>query len=275
MHVLFDPWTHAFMQRALGELVLLGVVGAVVGCWIVLYELAYSAESLAHALLPGAVGAALLGIPLVVGGAVGVLAAAAAMALVGRVPLLRGDTSVAVVITSLFGLGVLVALSPSTPPGVDGILFGDLLGVTNGDLLTSGLLAAGSLVALTALYRPLLATGFERSTASAFGLSPALVDLALLGLLAVAIVIGVQALGNLLVVALLVGPAACARLLTHRMARMMLVAAVVAVVAALGGLYLSYYAGLAAGASVAAVMVGGYLTLLAVTSTSRAVGTRL
>jgi ABC-type Mn2+/Zn2+ transport system permease subunit len=275
MHVLFDPWTHAFMQRALGELVLLGVVGAVVGCWIVLYELAYSAESLAHALLPGAVGAALLGIPLVVGGAVGVLAAAAAMALVGRVPLLRGDTSVAVVITSLFGLGVLVALSPSTPPGVDGILFGDLLGVTNGDLLTSGLLAAGSLVALTALYRPLLATGFERSTASAFGLSPALVDLALLGLLAVAIVIGVQALGNLLVVALLVGPAACARLLTHRMARMMLVAALVAVVAALGGLYLSYYAGLAAGASVAAVMVGGYLTLLAVTSTSRAVGTRL
>jgi ABC-type Mn2+/Zn2+ transport system permease subunit len=269
MHVLTDPWSQAFMQRALAELVLLGVVGAVVGCWVVLYELAYSAESLAHALFPGAVAAALLGIPVIAGGAVGVLAAATAMALVGRVPLLRGDTSVAVVITSLFGLGVLVALSPGTPPGVEGILFGDLLGVTSGDLIVASVAAAGSLVALTALYRPLLATGFERSTVSAFGLSPALVDLALLGLVAVAIVIGVQALGNLLVVALLVGPAACARLVTHRMARMMPVAVLVAVAAALGGLYLSYYAGLAAGASVAAVMVGAYLAILLLTGARR------
>jgi ABC-type Mn2+/Zn2+ transport system permease subunit len=269
MHVLSDPWSQAFMQRALAELVLLGVVGAVVGCWVVLYELAYSAESLAHALFPGAVAAALLGIPVIAGGAVGVLAAATAMALVGRVPLLRGDTSVAVVITSLFGLGVLVALSPSTPPGIEGILFGDLLGVTRGDLITSAVLAGGSLVALTALYRPLLATGFERSTASAFGLSPALVDLALLALLALAIVIGVQALGNLLVVALLVGPAACARLVTRRMARMMTVAVVVALAAAVGGLYLSYYAGLAAGASVAAVMVATYLALLCATGAAR------
>ena len=274
MHVLTDPWSHAFMQRALAELVLLGVVGAVVGCWIVLYELAYSAESLAHALFPGAVAAALLGIPVIAGGAVGVLAAATAMALVGRVPLLRGDTSVAVVITSLFGLGVLVALSPSTPPGVEGILFGDLLGVTRGDLITSAVLAGGSLVALTALYRPLLATGFERSTAAAFGLSPALVDLALLAVLAVAIVIGVQALGNLLVVALLVGPAACARLVTHRMARMMAVATLVALAASLGGLYLSYYAGLAAGASVAAVMVAAYLALLCATGVRRAAARR-
>jgi ABC-type Mn2+/Zn2+ transport system permease subunit len=205
----------------------------------------------------------------VVGGAMGVLAAAAAMALVGRVPLLRGDTSVAVVITSLFGVGVLVALSPTTPPGVEGILFGDLLGVTSGDLIVSAALTAGSLLALTALYRPLLATGFERSTASAFGLSPALVDLALLGLLAVAIVIGVQALGNLLVVALVIGPAACARLVTQRMLRMMLVATLVAVLAALGGLYLSYYAGLAAGASVAAVMVGTYLAILLLTGARR------
>jgi ABC-type Mn2+/Zn2+ transport system permease subunit len=274
MHVLTDPWSQTFMQRALAELVLLGVVGAVVGCWVVLYDLAYSAESLAHALFPGAVAAALLGIPVIAGGAVGVLAAAAAMALVGRVPLLRGDTSVAVVITSLFGLGVLVALSPSTPPGVEGILFGDLLGVTRGDLVTSAVLAGGSLLALTALYRPLLATGFERSTASAFGLSPALVDLALLALLAVAIVIGVQALGNLLVVALLVGPAACARLLTHRMARMMAVAVLVALAAAVGGLYLSYYAGLAAGASVAAAMVGTYLAILLLTGTRRVAARR-
>ncbi len=265
MHALWEPWTHGFMQRALLELVLLGVVGALAGCWIVFYELAYSAESLAHALFPGLVGAALLGVPLVAGGAVGLLVAAAAIALAGRVPLLRGDTSVAVVITSLFGVGVLVALAPSTPPGLDGILFGDLLGVSRGDLLASGALAAVSCLALAALYRPLLATGFERSTARAFGIRPGAVDLALLALLAVAILIGVRALGNLLVVALLVGPAATARLHARRMARLMALACALAILAAFGGLYLSYYANLAAGASVAAVVVGGYLAGLLLT----------
>jgi ABC-type Mn2+/Zn2+ transport system permease subunit len=262
MHAVWEPFSHGFMQRALLELVLLGVVGALAGCWVVFYELAYSAESLAHALFPGLVGAALLGVPLIVGGAVGVAVAAAAIALVGRVPLLRGDTAVAVVITSLFGIGVLVALAPSTPPGLDGILLGDLLGVSRGQLAASGALAAGSLLALGALYRPLLATGFERSTARAFGLRPAAVDLALLALVAAAILIGVQALGNLLVVALLIGPAATARLLARRMARMMAIASLLAIAAALGGLYLSYYADLAAGASVAAVVVGGYLAVL-------------
>lgn len=261
MQALLQPWHHGFMQRALLELVLLGVVGAAVGCWIVFYELAYSAESLAHALFPGLVAAALLGVPLLLGGAVGVLVAAAAIALVGRVPQLRGDTSVAVVITGLFGLGVLVAIAPAAPPGLAGLLFGDLLGVSRDDLLASGGLAAASLLALGALYRPLLATGFDRTTVRAFGVRPAAVDLALLALVAVAIVIGVRALGNLLVIALLVGPAASARLLARRMAPMMGLAFAIALVAALGGLYLSYYAELAAGASVAAVMVGLYLVL--------------
>ncbi len=264
MHALAEPWHHAFMQNAGAELVLLGLVGAVAGCWILFYELAYSAESLAHALFPGLVVAALVGLPLVVGGIVGVLVAAAAIALVGRVPVLRGDTAVAVVITSLFGLGVLVALAPATPPGLDGLLFGDLLAVTHTDLVSSGLLAGGALVALAALHRPLLATGFERSTARALGLRPATVDLALLALVAVAIVVGVQALGNLLVLALLVGPAATARLVARRMTRMMALAAGLAVAGSLGGLYLSYYADLAAGASVAAVLVGCYVATLAV-----------
>ena len=88
-----------------------------------------------------------------------------------------------------------------------------------------------------------------------------MLDLALLALVAVAIVIGVRALGNLLVVALLVGPAATARLVARRMAPMMGLAVALAVAASLGGLYLSYYADTAAGASVAAIVVGGYLAL--------------
>jgi ABC-type Mn2+/Zn2+ transport system permease subunit len=269
MHALLHPWSEAFMQLALVELVLLGAVGAIVGCWILFYDLAYSAESLAHALFPGLVGAALLGVPLLVGGAVGVAAAAVAIAVVRRVPMLGGDASVAVVITSLFGLGVLLALTPATPPGLDALLFGDLLGVTRGDVMASGALAAVAVAALAVLHRPLLVVGFDRTTAGAFGARPLLVDLALLGLIAVAIVIGVRALGNLLVLALLVGPAATARLVVRRMARLMAVATVVAIGSSIGGLYLSYYASIAAGASVAAVMVGTYVVVLAVRSTAR------
>ena len=263
MHALFHPWSETFMQLALGELVLLGAIGAIVGCWIIFYDLAYSAESLAHALFPGLVAAALLGLPLLAGGAVGVAAAIAAIALTRRVPTLGGDASVAVVITSLFGLGVLLALTPATPPGVNALLFGDLLGVTRSDVIASGALAAVSAVALVGLHRPLLLVGFDRTTADAFGARTLFVDLALLALIALAIVIGVRALGNLLVLALLVGPAATARLLVRRMTALMAVAAAVAIGASIGGLYLSYYANIAAGASVAAVMVGTYLVALA------------
>src|SRR5437764_4925493 len=180
MHALLQPWSHPFMQRALLELVFVGVVGAVLGCWIVLYELAYSAESLAHALFPGLVPAVLSGRPLLLGAAGGVLAAAAAVALAGRLPGLGRDVAVAIVVTTLFGLGVLLALTPASPPGLDALLFGDLLGVTRSDLVASGALALGAIVALAALPRALLLVGFDRTTARAFGARATWVDLALL-----------------------------------------------------------------------------------------------
>ncbi|MGZ4382383.1 MAG: metal ABC transporter permease [Gaiellaceae bacterium] len=262
LHALVEPWTFGFMQRALLELVLVGIVGGVLGCWVVFYELSYSAESLAHALFPGLVVAALLGVPLVLGGAVGVLVAAVAVAVFGRTPEIGRDTSVAVVITTLFGLGVVLALRPASPPGLNELLFGDLLAVTPTDLVVAAALGSIVLLVLTLLYRELLVVGFDRSSAAAFGARPLLIDLVLLGLIAVVVIIGVQALGNLLVVAVIVGPAATARLLARRMVPMMALAAGCAVLAGLLGLYLSYYANLAGGASVAAVMVAGYLLAL-------------
>src|SRR5881275_1360276 len=123
MDVLLQPWSHPFMQRALLELVFVGVVGAVLGCWIVLYRLAYSAESLAHALFPGLVVAALIGAPLLAGAAGGVLLAAASVALATRLPGISRDVAVAVVVTTLFGLGALLALAPASPPGLGALLF--------------------------------------------------------------------------------------------------------------------------------------------------------
>jgi len=261
MHALVHPWTLGFMQRALLELVLVGVVGGVLGCWIVLYELSYSAESLAHSLFPGLVLAALLGFPLVLGGALGVLVAAAAVALASRAPGIERDTAVAIVITSLFGLGVLLALTPASPPGLQTLLFGDLLGVSGSDLATAAGLAAAVLGGVALLHRELLAVGFDRASARALGARPLLADLALLALIAAATLIAVRGLGNLLVVAVLVAPAATARLLSGRLTTMMALAVAVAAACSVGGLYLSYYASTAGGASVAGLLVGVYLSV--------------
>ena len=258
MHALLEPWTHGFMQRSLIELVLVGALTGVLGCWIVFYELAYSAESLSHALFPGLVGAALLGLPLLLGAAVGLGAGALGIALAGAIRGVGRDTAVAIVVTTLFGAGVLLALTPASPPGIQQLLFGDPLAVVPSDLVVAGILCAAALVALAALHRPLLALAFDRSNARALRLRPLPIELSLVALIAVAILVAVQALGNLLVVAVLVAPAASARLLTRRFPAMMLVAVAIAIVASVCGLYLSYYAGVAAGASIAVMLVGSF-----------------
>jgi ABC-type Mn2+/Zn2+ transport system permease subunit len=263
---LTGPWQDGTVVRAFAEVGLIGAVGGVLGCWIVLYGLSYGAESLAHALFPGLVAAALLGLPLMVGGAAGLAVAAIAIAAAGRTPQVGGDTAIAVVVTTLFGLGALLALSPASPPGIQGLLFGDVLGLSGRDLLLGVGLGVVVLAALWILHGRLLAVGFDRSSARSLGAAPALVDTALLLLIAAAILVAVQGLGNLLVVAVLIAPAATARLLVRRMAPMMALAAALAVLAGVAGLYLSYYARTAGGASIAGVMVVFYLVALVATS---------
>jgi ABC-type Mn2+/Zn2+ transport system permease subunit len=268
---LIAPWEQGIDRRALLEVILLGLTGGMLGCWIIFYNLSYSTESLAHALLPGLVLAALAGIPLIVGGAAGLAVAALAIAAAARTPVIGRDTAVAVVVTGLLGLGALLALSPDTPAGLGALLFGDVLGVSDTDLALAGGLTIAVLAALTVLHGRLLLVGFDRLNAAALGVRPGAVDLALLLLVAAALLVAVQGLGNLLVVAVLVGPAACARAVTRRMSTMMAVAAGVAVAAGCGGLYLSYYAETAAGASIAAVIVGAYVVALGVGAAGRRV----
>jgi ABC-type Mn2+/Zn2+ transport system permease subunit len=209
------------------------------------------------------VGAALLGLPLIAGAAAGLAGSALAIAVASQVPGIGRDASVAIVTTTLFGLGVLLALAPSSPPGLSGLLFGDPLGVTRGDIVTTAAVAAAALGGIMLAQRILLVVGFDRVNASAFGARAALADAALLLLVAAALLVGVQALGNLLVLAVVIGPAATARLLVRRMTPMMAVAAAIAVVGAVAGLYLSYYANTAAGASVAVALVALFLVALA------------
>jgi ABC-type Mn2+/Zn2+ transport system permease subunit len=254
-----DPFSQEFIRRAVLEVGLISIVGGALGCWVVFYGVSYAAESLAHALFPGLVIAALAGVPILVGGIPGIAVAALAIALVGRVPGIGRDTAVAVVVTGFFGLGALLALSPTSPPGIQTLLFGDILAPSDSDLIIAGVLAAMVLLALRLLHWRLLVVAFDRTTARSVGASPTLADAAVLVLLAGAVLVAAQGLGTLLAVAALVGPAATARVFTHRIVTMMVASSLLGIAAGVGGLLLSYYAGLAAGAAIAGCVVAAYL----------------
>jgi ABC-type Mn2+/Zn2+ transport system permease subunit len=252
---LGDPLADPLVRRAALEVALIGIAGGTLGCWIIHFRLAYAAESMAHAMLPGLVLAALAGLPLALGGALGLLVGSLAIALVSRTPGVDRDAAVAIAVTALFGLGGLLALSPDVPQNLGRVLFGDVLSTGAADLWLAAGLVAVTLVALVILHPRLLAIGFDGAQAGGIGLRPAVVEGALMVLLAAAVLVAVQGLGNLLAVASLVGPPAAASLVAKRMAPMMLLAVGVAVVSGIAGLYASYHLELAAGASIAGATV--------------------
>lgn len=256
LDALLEPFASGIGQRALIAVVVVGAVCGPLGVWVLLFRQTYAAESISHAMLPGLVVAALAGLPLLLGAAGGVLAAAGAIALAGRDERVGPDVAVAVAITTLFGLGAALALAPEAPPRIGELLFGDLLGVRRDDLVASGLLALVVLGALAGAHRALAIAAFDPVGAPSLGVRPDRVALGLLALLALTTVAAVQALGNLLVVALIIAPAAAALNLSARLSTALALAGVLTVAAGVGGLYLSWYLDLAGGASVALCAVG-------------------
>ena len=248
---ILEPLRSGIERRALLELALVGAFCGALGFWIVTERLAYAAESLSHGLLPGLVLAAIAGAPILLGAAGGALAAAALLALAARDERIGPDTGTAVAVTGLVGLGALLALEPDAPTRLEGLLFGDPLGVSDGDLAAAAVLLVGGGTALFLLHRPLSAVAFDPPGAAAAGIRPALVRFALLLLLALAIAVAVRGLGALLVLAVLVGPPVAVRRHAAAPAHAMLAGAAVAVLAGFVGIEVSFHAGTAAGASVA------------------------
>jgi ABC-type Mn2+/Zn2+ transport system permease subunit len=256
LDALLEPFRSGIGRRALAEVVLLGLVCGPLGVWVLLLRQAYAAESLAHAMLPGLVLAALAGLPLVLGAVGGLLAGAALIALAARDERIGGDLGVAVTITALTGCGALLALAPETPARLQEQLFGDLLGVEGLDLVVAALAAGGGLAVLALAHRGLAVAAFDRGSAGALGVRAGRVELLLLVVLALTIVAAVRGLGSLLVVALVLAPAATALRAGRRLPATLALAAVLGVAVGLGGLQVTHHARVAAGASVALVAVG-------------------
>lgn len=247
IELLAEPLAYGFMQRALLVSVVAAVVCGVLSCWLVLIGWSLMGDAVSHAVLPGVVLAYVVGVPFAVGALVfGLLA----VGLIGEVrdrSVLREDAAIGVVFTVLFALGlVLISVTPSQTD-LNHILFGNLLGVSGENLVQVLVLGAVALAVLLLRRRDLTLYAFDPTHAQAIGLNPRRLGRLLLALLALTIVVAIQAVGVVLVVAMLIIPGATARLLTDRFSRMLVIAPTLAAVGAAVGIYASYYADAASG----------------------------
>jgi manganese/iron transport system permease protein len=260
---LVDPMTYGFMQRGLVAAILVGVVCAVMGTFVVLKGLAFIGDAVSHAAFPGLVIAYIIGAPLYIGGAVAAVSTALAIGLVTRRSRLRFDTSVGVLFAGTFALGVMLF---STIKGyvtdLLGYLLGNVLGIGVGDLLQVAILGGIVLAIVLAIRKELLFATFDPLGAAASGLPVARLEYLLLALLGITIVVSIQAVGIIMVVAMLVTPAATAQLLVIRFGRMMVVGVALAAISAVLGLYISFYLNLASGASIVLVETAFFVIAL-------------
>lgn len=251
---ILEPLAYDFFLRALLASCMVGIVCAVVGSFMVLRGLAFMGDALSHAAFPGVVVAYLVKGPFYLGAAVAAVATALAIGWVTRRGLLRGDTVIGVLFAGMFAFGIfLFSLIPNFVGDLFGFLFGEVLGIGLSDLVALVVLALVVLAIVALLWKELLYTTFDPLGAGASGLPVAALDYLLLALMAVTIVVSLQAVGIILVVAMLITPAATAQLLTRSFGRLIGVAVLVGLVAPVIGLYLSYWLNAASGATIVLV----------------------
>jgi ABC-type Mn2+/Zn2+ transport system permease subunit len=221
---------------------LTGAAAASIGCWVLLRDLPYAAESLSHGMFPGLVAAAILGIPMALGGLAGLLVAGVAI-YASRRWVTEENHSVSIAILPMLGLGAILALSGPIPPGTGSALFGDVLATADVDLVAALAVVGAVFFVLHRFHWRLLSSGIQGSGINA--------DAIVLGLLAIATAAAAHGLGALLAVALIIGPAAAARKLSDRAGQMIMVAASISVASVAVGVEASWHLDLATGPTIA------------------------
>lgn len=248
---LVEPFQYAFMLRGLAASLIVGIICPVLGAYVVLRGMAFFGDALAHIILPGVVIAFMLNLPMALGAlVVGVLAALAINTISQRTDM-REDAAIGVVFAGAFALGVaLISTQRSYAIDLAHILFGDLLGVSTTDLWLMGGLALIVLAAVFSFYKEFLVLSFDPTLATTLRLPVKFLQNLLMVLLAVVIVISLQAVGVALVLAMLVTPASTAYLVTRRLPTMMAIAAGLGALSSILGLYLSFYMNIASGPAI-------------------------
>ncbi|NUM47704.1 MAG: metal ABC transporter permease [Anaerolineales bacterium] len=261
---LLNPLTYPFMVRGLIAAVMVGVVSALVGTHVVLRGMAFFGDSLAHAILPGVAVGYVLGNgdrgTVFVWSLAAAVVTSLAIGAISRGTKLREDTSIGIVFAGMFALGIaLISAQRSYAVDLAHFLFGDVLGVSTADLWLTAITGGVVVIIMLALYKELMVMAFDPILAATMRLPTRLLENLLLILIAVTIVVALQTVGITLMVAMLITPAATAYLLTRRLPVMMGLAAGIAALSGVLGLYASFYINIASGPAIVLVCTGIFL----------------
>lgn len=246
-----DPLAYQFMQRGMLASVLVGILCAVVGCYVVLRGMAYLGDAMSHAILPGVAIAYLLKGEILIGALIAAIIVALGIGFFTRRGAIKEDTAIGILFAATLSLGVaLISTIKTYALDLTHILFGNVLGVSETDLILIAALGALVVLTIVLLYKELLVISFDPVLAATMRLPTERLKNILYILIALAVVISMQTVGVGLVAAMLVTPAATAYLLTRRLPTMMVVSGVLGALASVVGLYASYYLNIASGAAV-------------------------
>lgn len=258
-----DPLSYPFMQRALIEVTIVGMLCGLVGCFVVLRGLAFIGDALAHAVFPGVVLSYLADRSIMIGAFVFGIITAVGIGLISRSRRVSEDSAIGVIFAAFFALGVvIISRQGGFRKDLGSLLFGNILGVSNADVWATAIVALVVIAITVALLKEFTLVAFDPTMARAAGYPVFALDLLMLLLVSATIVVSLQTVGNILILALIVTPPAAARLLTDRLGRMMLASVAIAVGSGAVGLFISFHAGTAGGATIVLTSTAVFLTAL-------------
>lgn len=260
LHCLLDPLNYEFMRNAIAMGLVVGILCPVVGSYLIVQRMALLGDVMAHCVLPGLSIAAFLGIDLLLGAFVGGIAGALCIAWIRTQSRIKADSAMALTFSSFFALGVTLISVLKNKLDLNGLLFGDILGISPPDIWRTLGIAIAILIAVRLFYKEFLFYTFDRTGAQALGLPVNTIYVGFMAAVTLTIIASMQAVGVILVIALLVGPALTAYLWVKELHQMMLLGAGIGALDSIVGIYISYYANLPSGPAI--VLVSSSLFLL-------------
>ncbi len=258
LETLIEPLQYSFMQRSLVEAIIVGIICAVVGSYLMVQRLALLGDAISHSVLPGLAIAFLMGANIFVGAFVAGLISTACINAIRTRSQIKEDAAMGIVFSAFFALGItlITIIQKDNKIDLNHFLFGNILGVTLGDVRDTLIIAAIVLLVVVLLYKELLFYTFDKLGAQAVGLPVHLLDLGLMMLIGLTIVASLKTVGVVLVLSLLITPAATAYLLVNRLHQMMILGVAVGVTSSISGMYLSYFYNLPSGPAIVLVASG-------------------
>ncbi|AFZ30381.1 metal ABC transporter permease [Gloeocapsa sp. BRSZ] len=262
LEAIIEPLQYSFMQRSLVIAVLVGVICAIVGSYLMVQRLALLGDAISHSVLPGLAIAFIVGADIFIGAFIAGVVSTLTIALIRTRSPIKEDAAMGIVFSAFFALGItlITVVQKTNKIDLNHFLFGNILGVTSQDVWNTAIISLFVIAVVFLLYKELLFYTFDPVGAQAAGLPVNLLNFGLMVLIALTIVASLTAVGVILVLALLITPGATAYLLVKRLNQMMILGAIIGILASITGMYLSYFYNLPSGPAIVLV-ASGFFTL--------------